>query len=76
MNSVAYVDPLVNLANQDHAYLFKTLLLGDSAVGKSSLSLRYVDNKYSSNYISTIGVDFKVQSFMWDGRVVRMQVDR
>ena len=39
-------------------YLFKMLLIGSSGVGKSSLLLRFSDNSYSDNYISTIGVDF------------------
>jgi len=34
----------------------KILLLGDFAVGKTSLIRRYVDNAYDDKYLSTIGV--------------------
>jgi len=35
------------------------VLVGDSAVGKSSLLNRFVDKIYSESFLSTIGVDFK-----------------
>ena len=37
----------------------KIILLGSSGVGKSSLFLQFVENKFSSNNICTIGVDFR-----------------
>lgn len=42
-------------------YRFKILLLGDAAVGKTSLMVRYVDNTFDQEYISTLGVDFMVK---------------
>merc|ERR1712130_318978 len=41
--------------------LFKLLLVGESAVGKSSILLRYTSDKFSESYTNTIGVDFKVK---------------
>lgn len=35
----------------------KLLLIGDSAVGKTSILLRYVDSRFSSTFITTIGID-------------------
>ena len=43
-------------------FQFKVLLIGDSAVGKSSLVKRYTDDEYDGKFISTIGVDFSVVS--------------
>jgi small GTP-binding protein len=37
----------------------KLLLLGDQAVGKSSLILRYADNEFNLNIMGTAGVDLK-----------------
>jgi len=40
-------------------YLFKMLIVGDSNVGKTSLLLRYVEDKFSEHHMVTIGVDTK-----------------
>jgi len=40
----------------------RILLLGDSGVGKTSLMMRYSDNKFAYSLIATAGVDFKVKN--------------
>jgi len=60
------------MAEYDH--LFKILMVGDSGVGKSSLLLRFTDDTFSENFISTIGVDFKIRTVNIDGKVVKMQI--
>ena len=37
-------------------YLFKVLVVGDVAGGKTSLVRRYVYNNFSENYQATIGL--------------------
>jgi len=41
-------------------YIFKVLLLGDGAVGKTSLRMRYMGRGFSATYLMTIGADFAV----------------
>ncbi|AYV75810.1 MAG: GTP-binding protein ypt1 [Terrestrivirus sp.] len=60
--------------NQDYDYLIKAVVIGDSGVGKSCLIMRYCDACYTDSYISTIGVDFKIRSFEFDGKTVKFQV--
>ena len=60
--------------NTYYDYIFKLLLIGDSGVGKSSLLLRYTEDKYTSNFSSTIGVDFKVRTIELDGKKVKLQI--
>lgn len=62
------------MAKQNYDYLVKLLLLGDSAVGKSSLLTRFCDDKFDSHHVLTIGVDFKWKVVEKDGRVLKLQV--
>ena len=47
-------------------YRFKVILLGDIAVGKTSILSRFVDEKYTSEYRCNVGVEFKVKSLYLD----------
>ncbi|XP_048373675.1 ras-related protein Rab-18-B-like isoform X1 [Sphaerodactylus townsendi] len=42
----------------------KLLFVGDSAVGKSSLLLRFTEDQFEPNLDPTIGVDFKVKQMV------------
>ncbi|CAN6447957.1 unnamed protein product [Victoria cruziana] len=55
-------------------YLFKVVVVGDSAVGKSNLMSRYVRNEFDSNSKATIGVEFQTQSMAIDGKEVKAQI--
>lgn len=52
----------------------KTILIGDSSVGKSSLLYRYTDDDWNPYYIATIGVDFKVKTMERYGKVIKFQL--
>ena len=45
--------------NNQNKVDIKLITLGDSHVGKSSLIIKYIDNKFSNVYMSTIGFDLK-----------------
>ncbi|CAF1066973.1 unnamed protein product [Rotaria magnacalcarata] len=53
---------------------FKLLLIGDSAVGKTSLMLRFADNTFIENFIPTIGIDFKVKTFNIREKQIKLQL--
>lgn len=44
-------------------YLFKYIIIGDAAVGKSNLLLRYAHGQFKPEYQLTIGVEFGAKMF-------------
>ncbi|WOL04178.1 ras-related protein RABA5c-like [Canna indica] len=55
-------------------YLFKIVIIGDSAVGKSNLLSRYARNEFNLHSKATIGVEFQTQSMEIDGKEVKAQI--
>ncbi|KAI8090974.1 uncharacterized protein B0P05DRAFT_528235 [Gilbertella persicaria] len=52
----------------------KLVLLGESAVGKSSLVIRFVNHEYSENREPTIGAAFLTQKCTVDDRTVKFEI--
>ena len=62
-------------SNEDSDIVFKILMLGDSEVGKSCFLMRYSDNVFVENYITTIGLDYKLKTIKLDsGKVIKVQL--
>jgi Ras-related protein Rab-1A len=59
---------------QEYDYLFKLLLIGNSAVGKSSLLLRFSDNIFNESFLPTIGVDFKIRTLDLNSKIAKLQI--
>lgn len=56
-NNIPAMSSLPN--NIDYDYLMKFLALGDSGVGKTSFLYQYTDGRFHSQFISTVGIDFR-----------------
>jgi small GTP-binding protein len=50
------------MSQMKYNFLAKILLLGEYRVGKSSMVLRYVEDRFPGDYIATIGANFLVKS--------------
>jgi len=60
--------------NAAYDHLVKLLMIGDSGVGKSCLLLRFSDDSFNNNFITTIGIDFKLKTVELDGKRVKLQI--
>eukprot|EP00826_Nyctotherus_ovalis_P040343 TRINITY_DN3971_c0_g1_i6.p1 TRINITY_DN3971_c0_g1~~TRINITY_DN3971_c0_g1_i6.p1 ORF type:complete len:217 (+),score=56.14 TRINITY_DN3971_c0_g1_i6:40-690(+) len=57
-----------------YAYLYKIIIIGDSAVGKSCLLLRYVSSQFKTQHDITIGVEYGTKIISCDGKNIRLQI--
>ncbi|KAH3743168.1 Rab GTPase [Pelomyxa schiedti] len=57
-----------------HHPKIKLLVIGDSAVGKTSLLTRYCDNDFSFSYVTTIGVDYKSKDIEIDEETYTLEI--
>ena len=63
------------LSNISYSYLFKVSLIGDSSTGKTSILLRFIDDYFTEDTKSTIGVDFKLVSLELEPKIyAKMQI--
>ena len=60
--------------SRKYDHLVKLLLIGDSGVGKSCILLRYCDNEFTTSFITTIGIDFKVKTVEVGGKRLKLQI--
>ena len=61
-----------NMVNFD--YLLKYIIIGDAAVGKSNLLLRYVHGQFKPEYQLTIGVEFGAKNIEISSKIFRIQI--
>ncbi|KAL4592199.1 hypothetical protein LXL04_005186 [Taraxacum kok-saghyz] len=50
------------------------LVLNVSGVGKSCLLLRFSDGSFTTSFITTIGIDFKIRTIELDGKRIKLQI--
>ncbi len=60
--------------NKDYDYIFKLVLIGDTCVGKSCILVRFSDDIFDDNYVTTIGVDFRFKTMVVKNKVVKIQI--
>ena len=61
-------EPEITATQPTIIHTYKIILLGDIAVGKTSIVRRYVDNEFSSQYFCTVGVEFKLKKITLQNR--------
>ncbi|XP_030548034.1 ras-related protein RABA3-like [Rhodamnia argentea] len=55
-------------------YVFKVVVIGDSAVGKTQLLSRFAKNEFRFDSKSTIGVEFQTRTVSIAGKVIKAQI--
>ena len=65
MNSEKEKDPII---------ILKILILGDSGVGKTSILIKYINNKFDESHIATIGVDYMDKTIKYKNINIKLQI--
>jgi len=67
-------DPSRNRSNMLFKELFKYIIVGDTAVGKSCLLLQFTDKRFQSVHELTIGVEFGSRTINVNDSSVKLQI--
>mmetsp|Transcript_42709 Transcript_42709/g.58062 ORF Transcript_42709/g.58062 Transcript_42709/m.58062 type:complete len:203 (+) Transcript_42709:29-637(+) len=52
----------------------KLMMIGDQAVGKTAMLVRYTEDDFKESVLPTIGIDFKVKTVQIEGKRVKLQI--
>jgi small GTP-binding protein len=61
-------------SNTNYNFLFRYIIVGDMAVGKSCILLQFTDNKFRNQHELTIGVEFGAKTIEIDQKLVKIQI--
>lgn len=62
------------ISQPDFDYTLKIIIIGDSGVGKSSLLIRFNENKFFDNHMSTIGINHASKTVVIDGIKIKLHI--
>jgi len=54
--------------------LFKLLIIGESGVGKTCLLLQFTEGSFTTNHLTTIGIDFKIKVINLEEKQIKLQI--
>lgn len=63
MNDSLNIEEITDLDNENERFFFKVVVVGDTAVGKSNILTRYVQNEFNSDSKSTVGVELSTKLY-------------
>jgi len=72
--SNAQKEPTVPHRQLPYKFLFKYIIVGDTAVGKSCLLLQFTDKRFQPQHDLTIGVEFGSRTINIDSNQVKLQI--
>ena len=78
--NIMYIDTvdikceIVKDENNQYDLSFKIIVIGDSGVGKSSLTTKAIKNYFDEFYSTTVGFEFLTQTMKIEDKYVKLQI--
>ncbi|KAK0088990.1 hypothetical protein PV325_009873 [Microctonus aethiopoides] len=63
-----------SITNSGNSYNFKVVLLGEGCVGKTSVALRYVEDKFNDKHLTTLQASFLNKKLNINGKRVNLAI--
>ncbi len=60
--------------NKKYDYMVKLVIVGDAAVGKTNVLLRFTEDHFRMHHNSTIGVDFKIKTVHVKDKKIKLTI--
>lgn len=60
--------------NDNFDLILKLLIVGDSSVGKTNFIMRFINNEFINNYLTTSGIDLKTKDIEVKNKKIRIQI--
>jgi len=57
-----------------YQHLFKIIVVGAGKVGKTSITIRFAEDRFRESYLPTLGVDFMTKNLVVDDMNVKIQI--
>ncbi|MHA1442969.1 MAG: Rab family GTPase [Candidatus Heimdallarchaeota archaeon] len=57
-----------------YQHLFKVIIVGAGKVGKTSLTIRFAEDRFRESYLPTLGVDFLTKNLTIDEKKIKLQL--
>ena len=54
--------------------IYKILLLGNYSVGKTCFLLRYMDNTFETDHLTTVGLDYRLVNLEYKSKPIKLQI--
>jgi small GTP-binding protein len=77
MEQTSFDDSKIEVLPEDYSNYdlsFKIIVIGDSGVGKSCLTMRATKNLFDTNYNATVGFEFFTFNVRINNQVIKLQV--
>jgi Ras-related protein Rab-8A len=60
------------MSTTDYDSVQKFIIIGDSGAGKTCLLMRFCEDKFTNNFVATIGIDFKLKIIALDNKKIKV----